>query len=330
MVHSAFGSNRPIVLSFLIAPAIALIVAAMYSSNYGEYGLAGPASDILSDALRGFPIWRRSLGMVLILGNAVLLNFISNKHDFATSENYFPALTFLGFVALDFQNIDLHPILFANLFALLALRRLLTVYRANSALSIGFDSGLLLSVAILFFPPAVLLLPLPWLVFIQVRPFNLKEWFSPFTAIITIALYGFAFYFVGGYTLTLNEFLFLSTASPEFSEVQSGVAWILIISVFTILSALGLIGFFSDIAKSTLRKKSTKYIFLWITFLMILEYGYVSILNTDQSSPWLILATPVAVFMGSYFSRKAKRPQITLVLFYLWLTATAGFMIFAN
>ena len=330
MVHSAFGSNRPLVLSFLIAPAIALVAASLYSSFVGEYGLGGPASDMFSEIFRDLPLWRRSLGVLLILSNAVLLNFIYNKHDFAASENYFPALVFLGFAALDFRNIDLHPVLFSSLFILLALRRLLAVYRAESALSIGFDSTLFLSFAIFFFPPSVFLLPLPWIVFLQVRPFNLKEWLVPFTAILAAGIYAFSFYFMSEYTFSAKEFLFFSGNSITLPEEKMRVGAVVLIALFLILSLLGMYGFFKDIAKSTLRKKSTKYIFLWALLLMVVEFIYVLLLDVPQIGSWLIFATPVSVFMGVFFSRKVKRPVVQLALFYIWLTACISFMVFAN
>jgi hypothetical protein len=330
MVHSAFGSNRPIVLSFLIAPATALVVAAAYSVTVGEYGLGGPASDLLLDLSRDFPVWRRSLGMVLILSNAVLLNNIFNRHDFSAAENYFPALVFVSIAAIDFRNIDLHPALFASLFMLFALRRLLMVYRAESALSIGFDSTLFLSLAVFFFPPAVFILPLPWIVFLQVRPFSLKEWLVPITAILAAAIYAFSFYFIGGYNLDASEYLIFSGNSFVLPEQEGRTGALLIIVLFFVLSILGLVGFFTDIAKSTLRKKSTKYIFLWSFFLMVLEYIYVSLLDARQSGTWLIFAVPVSVFMAVYFSGKGKRPLIRIILFYIWLIACASFMVFAN
>jgi len=330
MVHSAFGSNRPLALSFLIVPAIALVAASLYSSFVGAYGLGGPAADLVSEVFRDFPLWRRSLGLLLILSNAVLLNFIYNKHDFAVSENYFPALVFLVFAALDFRNIDLHPVLFSSLFILLALRRLLAVYRAESALSIGFDSTLFLSLAIFFFPPSACLLPLTWIVFLQVRPFNLKEWLVPFTAILAAAIYAFSFYFMSDYTFSAKEFLFFSGNSIALPEEKMRVGAVLLIALFLILSLLGMYGFFKDIAKSTLRKKSTKYIFLWALLLLMVEFIYVLLLDVPQMGSWLIFAAPVSVFMGVFFSRKVKRPTIQLVLFYIWLVACASFMAFAN
>jgi len=330
MVHSTFGSNRPIFLSFLIAPAIALVVAAVYSNSVGDYGLGGPASDLLFDFFRDLPVWRRSLGMLLIISNAVLLNYTFNKHDFSASENYFPALVFIAVAAIDFRNIDLHPILFSSLFMLLALRRLLIVYRAESVLSIGFDSTLFLSLAIFFFPPSVFFLPLPWIVFLQVRPFSLKEWLVPITAIVAAGIYAFSFYFIGGYTFSASEYLLFSGNSIVLPEEEGRVGSLFMIALFIVPSSLGLIAFFTDSAKSTLRKKSTKNIFLWAFFLMVVEFIYVSFLDVRQPGTWLIFAVPVSVFMGVYFSRKGKRPVIKIILFYIWLIACVSFMVLAN
>lgn len=330
MIHSTFGSNRPIILTFLLVPAIALVVAAIYANTFGNNSLGGPGFHFIINGLQEFPVWRKVLGMLLIVGNATLLNFVFNKHDFATSENYFPALIFLGFVCLDFRSIDLHPILLSTLFGLLALRRILTVYRAESALSIGFDTALFLSLAIFFFPPAIFMLPLPWLAFVQLRPFNLKEWIVPLTAIAAVALYIFGFYFIGGHSFSPDEYFLLGSRIPVMSEEGRRLGIILIVSLFTILTGLGLIAFFNDIAKSTLRKKGTKYIFLWTFFLLIIQYLYITLLGETQSGSWLIFAVPVSVFLGVYFSGKGKRPMVRVIFFYAWLISCVSFMLFSN
>jgi hypothetical protein len=226
--------------------------------------------------------------------------------------------------------IDLHPIFFSTLFTLLAIRRLLTVYRAESALSIGFDSALFLSLSIFFFPPSVILLPLPWIVFIQVRPFSLKEWIVPTTAIIGAGVYLFSFYFLGGFQFSASEYFELASEFSAWSKEEGRIGRILMTVLTIALTALGLIDFISDIPKSTLRKRSTKFIFLWVFFLTTLLFLATAFLKIKQGEEWLTMVMPMSVFMGVYFSGKGKKPKIRVVLFYLWLLATIAYMLFSN
>ncbi len=330
MVYSAFGSNRPLVLSFLILPALIIAFFITADSQVPIYELSGPAFDLIFNALESFMVIRVILGMALILGNAILLNRLYNVHDLAASENYFPALVFVTLAFMDFQNIDLHPVLFSNLFLLLALRRLLLVYRATTVLSIGFDSATFLAISVLFFPPSVLVMPLVWVVFGQMRPFALKEWLVPFAAMIMVALYVFAYYYLAD--LSFFPFEYFAWDRKWFSSSLSSWSIVLIILVVIIamLSFLGMGSFVAEIGKSTLRKKNTKYTFLWLVLLLVLQYLYVSLLQARDQGVWLILALPVSVFLGAFFSKVDRRRKLKVASFYIWLVTSVVFMIFSN
>lgn len=330
MVYSAFGSNRPLVMGFLIIPAAVLVGFGFFNYDFPNYDLAGPPADLLINFLEPLPQLRIVLGMTLILSNAILLNVIYNGNDLAQSENYFPALLFFFFAVLDLKAVDVHPILLSTLFILLALRRLLALYRSEQALSVGFDSGFFLGVSVLFFPPSVLILPLIWIVFLRTRAFNLKEWLVPFTGLLTVAIYGFSYYYVGGYEFDPSEFF---TPGELFGEIPEGSVRLAIIGMAAItllLMGMGLFFFFLEISKSTLRKKNTKYVFLWASLLLLLEFFVVSFLKGESKGLWLITAVPVAVYGGFYFSRKGRRKQVKIIFFYFWLTACVSYLILAN
>jgi len=330
MVHSAFGSNRPLVLVFLAIPALAFMIAKVFDPVFPESDLAGPAADVLLDFLRPYSFLRILLGLALILGNAVLLNIIYNRNDFAQSENYFPALIFTAFAALNLKSIDFHPIFISSLLLLLALRRLLTLYRSTNALSVGFDSGLFLSLSILFFPPSMIMMPLIWIVFARLRPFNFKEWMSPFTGVITVAVYAFVFYYIGGYQLELNEFFQYGEILEEIPENNRRLGVISIAAITVLMVVLGLYFFMAELRKSTLRKKTTKTIFSWTSFLLLVQFFYTSLLKGDSGGLWLIMGIPVAVYGGVYFSAKRRRQNARVIFFYFWLLACAAFIILAN
>ncbi|MEM9051143.1 MAG: DUF6427 family protein [Bacteroidota bacterium] len=330
MIYSTFGTNRPIVLALLVIPAVALVIVAAFATLPVEYPLGGPATDALMGWFGGSEILRRIVGMVLITVNAAILNSLYNRHDFATNENHYPALIYLFLVGINFDNIDIQPALFASLFILLALRRLLLVYRAENVLSIGFDSALFLSLGILFYPPAAILMLLPWLVFIQVRPFNLKEWVVPFTGIALVAIYVFSYYFLGEHSFVPYEFFDLGI--DQFTLLNSETSWFyyLLLICLLLLTIIGLASFLKEVPKSNLRKKSTKYIFLWLTLLLGIGTLYSIFLEAGVSNNFVLLAIPFSVFSGALFSVKARRPMLPVIMFYSWFACSILYAIFSN
>lgn len=330
MVYSVFGSNRPLVMGFLIIPAAVLVGVGFFTYDFPDYKLAGPLADLIIKSLEPLPQLRVVLGMILILTNAAIVNIIYNQNDFSQSENYFPSLLFFAFAVLDFEAIDVQPILLSSLFLLLALRRLLALYRSDHALSIGFDSGFFLGTSILCFPPSAVILPLIWIVFIRTRAFNLREWMVPLTGIVAVAIYTFSFYYVSGYNLELSEFFTMGEFLGELPDANKRLATIWISAITILLSGMGFLYFVREIGKSTLRKKNTKFVFLWSSFLLVPEFIYVSLLRGSSEGLWLILAIPVSVYGGFYLSRKGRRKQVRLIFFYTWLIACVGYIILAN
>lgn len=330
MIYSTFGTNRPIVLVLLVIPAVALLVFASFIALPAEHLLGGPTTDALIGWLSYSDLFRRVGGMVLIMGNAVLLNSLYNKHDFATNQNHYPALIYLIVVAINFDNIDIQPPLFASLLILLALRRLLLVYRAGNVLSIGFDSALFLSLGVLFYPPAAILILLPWFVFVQVRPFNLKEWLVPITGIALVVFYVFIYYFLGEHSFMPYEFFDLGIERFTLMSTNGNWSYYLLVSCLLILAAIGVFSFLNRVSKSNLRKKTTKYIFLWLTFLLGLTTLYSSFLETICSSNLLLLALPFSVFSGALFAVKSRRPALPAIMFYSWFACSILYAIFSN
>jgi hypothetical protein len=313
----------------LIIPAIAIVVISSFGEGAGVFHLSGPLSDLLERQLFDYPIWRRTIGMILILVNAFVLNKLYNLHDFAMSENHYPSLIYLTLSCMDFDAVDLHPALLASFFVLLSLRRLLTIYRANAVLSLTFDSALLFAVAILFFPPCFLLLPLIWIALIQERTFNLKEWITPLSAIVFTVFYVAAYYYTQDYRIEASEYFSIESNNlqPVFDNTNGKGLGIFIFSA--LLSIFGLFGFLGDISKSTLRKKSTKYILLWLSFLTVVLFIYTLFLPSDDLEGYRLLILPAAIFMGVFFSGKGRN-RLRVGLFYAWLLVSILFMVFAN
>lgn len=329
MLHSVFGSNRPLVQVFLLIPTVIGVAMAVWIAEPGVDPLAGPPVAWLQEALIDVPFVGFLMGGLLYLMSAYLINNIYNTYGFGGRENYFPGLVYVFFSLGMLEWTYMHPALWANFFVLLALRRLLMMYRVRSVLSMGFDAGLFLGLAIVCYPPAVVTLPLIWLTLVRFRTFDPREWLTPLTGLAFVAVYAFAVYYWSGSSPDAARFFQFGIFDTSTWAERGGVFYFpyLILTVLTTVG--GMIMFLLRMRASTLHMKNTKAVFLRTTVLLVATFVYAAFLAMAAPGSILMLTVPIAVYTGVFFSRK-RLQRWMLLIFYLWLIAVVGFVIMAN
>ncbi|MCC6691451.1 MAG: hypothetical protein IT235_07955 [Bacteroidia bacterium] len=113
---------------------------------------------------------------VLIVIQAFLFNYITDKFELIGKSSYLPALMYVIFTSFSRDLLLLHPMLFANIFILLTLNHVLNMYRLPSAQPQSFNAGFMVAVASLFYFPAAFLLLFVFISIIILRPFFWREW----------------------------------------------------------------------------------------------------------------------------------------------------------
>lgn len=306
------------VISLLVIPAIAVGLLAYFYGGETLDTFGGPIFDHIYAWLLPYKAVRIALGLSLILVNASLLNGIANRHNYAHVEHFFPVLIFFFFSVSDLSWVSLNPIQFANLFTLLALRRLLTIYRVTSPTAMLFDAGLFLGIGILFFPLLVFALPILWLGLMQLRSFNLREWLVPVVGVLTVVFYAVVAFWWFEYRVEIDEYLVVDTRELGFSFSGRHLYTYPFLVVTVVLAIVGLLQFISDMNVSTVHRKNSKSVFLWYALLILLMAIYASGLATDRTGFLGVFGPLVAVFGGIFFIG-TKRLVILRSVFYLWL-----------
>lgn len=327
MLHALFSSNRPVVLGILAVPAILFGVYAYSNAVQPDAIAGGPLYDILERHILKIKWLHLTLGMAVHIFGAIVLNRISNRHEYCIKENYFPGLLYFFFVSLDPQWLYLSPIGISNVIIFLALRRLLAIHRVQDAAGKVFDSGLILGFGALFFPPLIFGIPLIWLSLSQLRTFNFREWFVPVSGFVIPFIYAAVYYWWNGFSVQLNEYttdLALAWGDIFKSDAPAEIGFI----VFSIgLALVGMVRFFSGLSSSTVNQKNTRIVFLWMGAILLMLYTYVSALAVDVAGTPMLMAAQFSIF-GSVFFLIEKRKKIISALFYVWLAgAIAVFLI---
>jgi hypothetical protein len=319
MLKTIFASNRPQVIVLLAIPALGFGILSWLYASPPEMTFGGPAFDWIWNYIGSNKLVSILLGVAVNLWCAYLANSISNAHSYMDKENYLPSLVLFLFLSIHLEWNYLNPASIGLLFVLLALRRILKVYRVQNVTSKLFDAGFLIGLGILFFPPLLLILPLIWVSLGRLRSFNLREWLVPLGGIMVPAIYAASFYWWFGYQLDFSEYIdFEAFKTAKLLERNSPFDYVFG-ALSTIVAIGGALSFAADMSTSTVHKKNTKAVFLWTSFFLLLLYLYMAALSADSSYNILILALPIGVFAASLFMIQKRKTLLDLV-FYFWIT----------
>ena len=298
-----FKSNNASALLFLPLIAIVIWVFGFIHPIVLPVKHTMPLYELIAGSLTNIPWLSCLIGLLLVIGEAFLLNFIVNENEVLAKQTYLPALFYIVFMSNNNAMLTLHPLLFGNLFLLLAMQKLLSSYRKDSAFSQAFDAGLLISIATLFYFPFVVFLPLLGIGLIILRPFNWREWVISFIGALIPYLFVITFYFF----YDKLDYLFLDKMFYQFIREKPsldlsksfyfmmGVGWLLILfSLGKILLGVGI---------GSQRTKKSIIFLVWFFFLSAISILIAPEISTKYFSA---LAIPTAVFCANYFSNIKK------------------------
>lgn len=298
-----FKSNNASALLFLPLIAIVIWVYGFIHPAIPAIKHAMPLYELMAGILTNLPWLSTLTGLILVIGEAFLLNFIVNENEVLEKQNYLPALFYIVFMSNNDAMLTLHPLLFGNLFVLFALHKLLSSYRKDNAFSQAFDAGFLISIATLFYLPFVFFLPLLGVGLIIIRPFNWREWIISFFGAAIPYLFVITFYFWNDRL----DYLFYDKMFYQFIREKPvvvfpitfyfmlGIGWMVIL--FSILKIIQGVGIGSQ------RTKKSIILFVWFLF-----FSAISILLAPEVSTryFSALAIPSAIFCANYFTNIKK------------------------
>jgi hypothetical protein len=211
----------------------------------------------------------------------------------------------------------IYPLLFANFFILLAIHKLVSSYRKDSAFSNAFDAGILFSIASLFYFPSIVFIPLLGFGFVLFRPFNWREWVISVIGVLIPYLFVFTYYFwndlFAGSSIDRMVYPNLSSQSKiDFSQhfyVILFVGWLLVLVSFGKLYTVS--------TETSQKNKKSIRLLLWFS-----AFALISIFIAQEISiqSFSALAISSSVFCANYFL-KIKKAWWAELLFFLFLTA---------
>ena len=295
MLLKTYKTNQPLILALLPLIAILLWFPAFKSPSTLEIE---NTTYVFNYFVTKSILVNNLLAIFIILTSAIILNTTINKNEFFHRNIYLSSFLYL-LISSSVPNLNtLHPLLFANLFVILAFRRLINIHSQVSCKSEIFDATLFFLIAGSFYPPTFLLIPFSWLALVIFRPFRLKEWLTPFLA------FGiFLIYYFSSFLFLVNTPTFAILNTINYSVYVNNSHSILFYSISLISSTsffLGLYQIHKKRQRSSIRfKKMTNSI---STFFAWGLASFILVFSTTISYDFLyLLSIPLIIGMSYFF-----------------------------
>jgi hypothetical protein len=258
------------------------------------------------------------VAILLIIVQGFLFNYIVNENEVLIKKSNLPGLFYIVFMSNNSAMLELHPIIFANLFLLFALSKILNSYRKDIAFSQVFDAGLLFSVATLFYFPCIIFLPLIGVALIIFRPFIWREWMISFLGVLVPYVFVIAYYFWNGtqdylfYDKMLYPIIFKTTKVQDY---PGSFYFLLFIGWFIVLLSFG--SLFKGLEGGSQKTKKALILMIWF-----FAFSLLSVFLAPQSSTkyFSLLTIPLAVICSNYYLR-LKKELLGELLFLTFLVA---------
>lgn len=280
MITSIFSKSKPI--NFLIVFFISLLAFFVAILKFDETELT--ASYIV----------KLNLVFLSCYFSILLTDFIVSKNYLSQKSNY--EVFFFSLFLLLFPKVFLHiDIVLANLFLLLAIRRLLSLRSQKELVKKLYDAALFIGIATLFYFWAILFFVIILVTLFFHSKNKIEHWFVPVLGIITVALIASACSVIFN-----NDFFSILNITPEISLDYSYYNSTQYIVAITLLFSFGI---WSSVyyLKAIKKKKKVLRATYRIVFATSCIAFLVLLLSPEKDgSEFLFLFTPLAIIITNY------------------------------
>ena len=277
-----------------------------------------PLFSLLSGLLPANAVFRLIPALILLLLEAVLLNFILIRHELLPKNSLLGALVFVVLMSQAPYVIGMNPVLGAGIFIIPAFDRIMNTYGKADPTKDVFSAAFLLALASLFYFPAVFILLLLILSFAIFGTFSVRMLFVTLAGIFAVYLYLFVYYFLfdmleGQYWLYIGWISTFAGFKPDY-DITQYIVWGMI-ALLTLAAILHSLSHMNEWNIKT-RKKVLLIIWFMVLVLSALVYEGGMLHNT-----FLFLAIPLSVLISIYYANRKKAGTIMELYFMLLLLA---------
>ena len=277
-----------------------------------------PLFSLLSGLLPANAIIRTIPALLLLLLEAILLNFFLIRHELLPKNSLLGALVFIVLMSQAPYAISMNPVLCAGIFIITAFDRIMNTYGKPDPTKDVFSAAFLLAFASLFYFPAVFILLLLILSFVIFGTFSLRMLFVTLAGVFAVYLYMFVYYFLfdmleGQYCLYIEWFSTFSGFKADY-DITQYIVW----GMIALLALTAILHSMSHMHEWSISTRKKVLLIIWFALLALstLVYEEDMLHNTI-----LFLAIPLSILISMYYAGRRKAGIIIELYFMLLLSA---------
>lgn len=255
--------------------------------------------------------WTSILASVIVLANAIQLNFLFNQHEFLDKNNYGPSLFYVVLMSLSHSFYQVDAVLISHVFLLQSLRLLFRLKGSETNLQSSFNSAFFIGMSASFLPPSAVLIVPFWFSAWALHPFSFRQWLLMIIGFLIPIANGLAYWWISGHTISTR--ILKHSALIKYEEVFFyGTS-----AAIVILSLLSIIGIQIRVRVSNIRFKKLNRALIWVLVGTLLLGGAEIIIY--QQSEWIsLLFIPLSFFFTFAFIHRIWQ-RVASIFFYLTL-----------
>lgn len=314
MIVGLFRNNQPLTSVLLLLAGVVMWFPILRQPVYQHLQHAMPLFELFQHYLATTPLLANISALCLILAGAFILFLVFEKHDILTGRTYLPSLMYVTLMSCAPSLTTLHPIMLANVFLMLTLDPLISLYRNEAAYPQVFNIALLMALAVLCYFPAIVLLPLIWLGLIIYHPFNIREWIVGLMGIATPFFFVFVYYH---WYDRLDGFWFDRVTYPILTSPHPGkinTSTFYLIAALFLLIVLSTVKVLEHFGTTSVKTGKTMGFMVWF---ILLSFVSVFIMPGWTIRDFSLMGIPFAIFIGNYFALARAKWLAELMFLFL-------------
>lgn len=305
--------------AFIAVAAIALWGKTFFS--------AGPAAvetepyslfySYLESFALAYPMAAVVVAMVLTIAEGLYLNHILVSNNLIHTTTLFPAFAYVLIMGSDAANHTFTPILFSNIFLLIALQNIINCYNQDHSYEKVFNASFCIALAFLFYFPSIYMLFFVLATFVVYKLYYWREWLVLLLGFIAPFFSLFAYYYVVD---KLNMVLArLSSEAMRFTIIIdiSDTAKLICSAVMALFALVSLVSIIGGLPQKVIiyRKKTSVMLLLMLVGILFSLYDIAFPANLQN------YAIPLAFMFPTFFLMLRKRSKVCNIVFVIFLAA---------
>jgi hypothetical protein len=260
------------------------------------------------------------VALILIVIQALLLNYIFVRHDVLYKITYLPGFVYVVLCSVFPQQMQLTPQLIANTFLLLMLLRIFYLYESINPLLLVLDAGVYIGVGFLFHYDIIFFMPFVLISVIIFTSFNIRYILVALLGILLPVYFISVYYYVTYQFKPMMQVIINRLTSIEIVSRVNDYTQLIPVGIVAITALFGYFGLQQNYFKNKVKTRR-----ILQSFLLLSGFGVLVIFIENEEFIYSSFHINIALSLpvGYYFISK-KRYWLKEVILYLLI----GFSIY--